>query len=317
MGEWESGHCQKSPVGAHHWKFGKCHYCQKAEGEIRHGRVSTAGDTWCASGGKCSFKSASCCKCGRVKGVSCEQRSSRHSLSLSPRPSSRCESLSPRPSSVLETPTKLEGSCISGRNCLKCGYRCLSWLDDDMHCLNCKGLQNDRSNEEIDGSSRLRHDFANDSLHTSKRRSSIDSVFRACRKSPKGAHLWNFGKCRYCQQAQRTIGGGLGSFSNPGGLFGRCTMGGKCICKFGSCVKCGCVEGILSACHLPDHSTCVTQRSELLTCENGEIDWSVPVGGSLQAIRKLQQSNCKAGREHDDQSTSAGSDDEEQMIVVY
>mmetsp|Transcript_55168 Transcript_55168/g.87452 ORF Transcript_55168/g.87452 Transcript_55168/m.87452 type:complete len:279 (+) Transcript_55168:56-892(+) len=139
----ESGQCRQSPNGAHRWKFGKCHYCQKAEGSVQ-GSSTTSGTTWCTMGGKCSFKSSGCCKCGQVGGLHerptpvLSQPSSRQG-SLSPRPdsiaildsnaildnfswqamldsglSSRRESLSPQPSSVLESHEVLENVAVGG-----------------------------------------------------------------------------------------------------------------------------------------------------------------------------------------------------------
>lgn len=54
------GSCPKSPNGVHHWKYGKCNYCQKAEGKFVKGAGALAnpgGAGGCSKdGGKCMFK---------------------------------------------------------------------------------------------------------------------------------------------------------------------------------------------------------------------------------------------------------------------
>jgi len=69
-----SGTCDKSPDGVHHWKYGKCSYCQKPEGKLldKGGGVTAnpgAVNEGCAKGGKCMFKFAKCTKCGRAEGA--------------------------------------------------------------------------------------------------------------------------------------------------------------------------------------------------------------------------------------------------------
>jgi len=63
------GSCLKSPNGVHHWKYGKCNYCQKAEGKFVKGAGALAnpgGAGGCSKdGGKCMFKFSKCTKCGR------------------------------------------------------------------------------------------------------------------------------------------------------------------------------------------------------------------------------------------------------------
>eukprot|EP00446_Apocalathium_sp_SHHI-4_P033892 CAMPEP_0177319048 /NCGR_PEP_ID=MMETSP0368-20130122/14402_1 /TAXON_ID=447022 ORGANISM="Scrippsiella hangoei-like, Strain SHHI-4" /NCGR_SAMPLE_ID=MMETSP0368 /ASSEMBLY_ACC=CAM_ASM_000363 /LENGTH=368 /DNA_ID=CAMNT_0018778523 /DNA_START=42 /DNA_END=1146 /DNA_ORIENTATION=+ len=57
--ESESGDCSKAPTGSHHWKFGKCEFCGKAEGILVKGPGVTAnpgGVGGCDKGGKCIFK---------------------------------------------------------------------------------------------------------------------------------------------------------------------------------------------------------------------------------------------------------------------
>lgn len=61
--------CLHSRDGLHHWRFGRCSYCQKSEGRIVHDLGTMAnpgfGEAGCAKGGKCMFKFAKCTKCGR------------------------------------------------------------------------------------------------------------------------------------------------------------------------------------------------------------------------------------------------------------
>lgn len=66
--ESQSGTCDASPDGLHHWKYGKCNYCQKAEGKLVKGTGTVAnpgGVGGCPAGGKCVFKFAKCTKCGK------------------------------------------------------------------------------------------------------------------------------------------------------------------------------------------------------------------------------------------------------------
>ena len=63
-----SGTCSKAPNGVHHWKYGKCNFCQQAEGKLAKGPGVTSnpgGAAECDKGGKCMFKFAKCTKCGR------------------------------------------------------------------------------------------------------------------------------------------------------------------------------------------------------------------------------------------------------------
>lgn len=187
----ESGQCRQSPNGAHRWKFGKCHYCQKAEGDSLQGSNTTSGTTWCTMGGKCSFKSSGCCKCGQVGGL--HERNSRRPTPVLSEPSSRQGSLSPRPQSI----------AILDSNAILDNF---SWQV------------------------------------SSSRQGSL---------SPRPSSMLDSGLSR---------------------------------------------RESLS----PQPSSVLESHEEL---EN------VVVGGSLRAIRKLQRTHRKASSEHDDQSTSAGSDD--------
>jgi len=62
--ESQSGTCAKSPDGTHHWKFGKCSHCGKAEGSAVKAAAANTGGGGCQKGGKCAFKFAKCTKCG-------------------------------------------------------------------------------------------------------------------------------------------------------------------------------------------------------------------------------------------------------------
>jgi hypothetical protein len=66
--ESSSGSCSKSPNGLHHWKYGKCNFCQQAEGKLVKGAgvlANPGGAAGCKDGGKCMFKFSKCTKCGR------------------------------------------------------------------------------------------------------------------------------------------------------------------------------------------------------------------------------------------------------------
>jgi len=63
-----SGSCGKSPDGVHHWKYGKCNFCQQSEGKLMKGTgvvANPGGAGGCEKGGKCVFKFSKCNKCGR------------------------------------------------------------------------------------------------------------------------------------------------------------------------------------------------------------------------------------------------------------
>eukprot|EP00913_Durusdinium_trenchii_P003812 g3529.t1 len=58
----------KAPDGVHHWKYGKCNFCQVPEGKLAKGpgvMANPGGAAECEKGGKCMFKFAKCTKCGR------------------------------------------------------------------------------------------------------------------------------------------------------------------------------------------------------------------------------------------------------------
>eukprot|EP00930_Biecheleria_cincta_P038647 TRINITY_DN26552_c0_g1_i1.p1 TRINITY_DN26552_c0_g1~~TRINITY_DN26552_c0_g1_i1.p1 ORF type:complete len:405 (-),score=74.14 TRINITY_DN26552_c0_g1_i1:166-1380(-) len=70
--ESQSGTCSASPDGVHHWKFGKCNYCQVSEGKLVAGSgvmPNPGGAGGCEKGGKCMFKFGKCTKCHRVEGA--------------------------------------------------------------------------------------------------------------------------------------------------------------------------------------------------------------------------------------------------------
>ena len=76
-----SGCCSKAPDGVHHWKYGKCNFCQQAEGKLAKGPgvlPNPGGAADCDMGGKCMFKFAKCTKCGRGEsGMKVEKEESR------------------------------------------------------------------------------------------------------------------------------------------------------------------------------------------------------------------------------------------------
>ena len=174
-----SGSCSKAPDGVHHWKYGKCNYCQLAEGKLAKGPgvlPNPGGPADCEMGGKCMFKFAKCTKCGRGEsGMKAENRrpsdasegrrnsdASTASSSLADGP--RCAaSRSPavRPSSpplaaaaglVVNTkeeePSKGEtrkgskgGDDRTRVTCHLCGYKSVpQWLNDRAHCLKCDAV---------------------------------------------------------------------------------------------------------------------------------------------------------------------------------
>lgn len=97
-----SGDCAKSPDGVHHWKYGKCNYCQKAEGKISKGAgvaANPGGGSECPQGGKCIFKFAKCSKCGRAEGQ-LQARAAEPVRSTSPSPSPRLPDRSVAPPST-------------------------------------------------------------------------------------------------------------------------------------------------------------------------------------------------------------------------
>lgn len=92
--ESQSGICSASPDGVHHWKFGKCQYCQVSEGRLVSGAgvmANPGGAEECEKGGKCMFKFAKCTKCGRVEGATASSPAPKRSAASSARRSSGSE----------------------------------------------------------------------------------------------------------------------------------------------------------------------------------------------------------------------------------
>jgi hypothetical protein len=92
--------------------------------------------------------------------------------------------------------------------------------------------------------------------------------------------------------------------------------------KFAKCTKCGRNENeIFDDCSSVAQD--MTSSGRRVESSHGECakdgdtgSESVPVGGGLKAVRKLQRAHSNSQSDGENQSTSAGSDDEEPMIKV-
>ena len=94
-----SGSCSKAPDGVHHWKYGKCNFCQQAEGKLAKGpgvMQNPGGVGECQKGGKCMFKFAKCTKCGRGELAKGEREDVRRISDASTASSGTNNSKSPR-----------------------------------------------------------------------------------------------------------------------------------------------------------------------------------------------------------------------------
>jgi hypothetical protein len=69
--ESDAGFCAANNGGPHHFKFGKCAYCQMGEGQharsSAHTEIPGGGFGGCKKGGKCQFKFGKCHKCGKLE----------------------------------------------------------------------------------------------------------------------------------------------------------------------------------------------------------------------------------------------------------
>lgn len=195
-------YCLCSPDGVHDWKFGKCHYCQKAEKNLDKGSLGLVaypgGAPECSHGGKCMFKFAKCTKCGKselewmselgnIQGIPmfCPKISSSHFPEVS-------QKFLPEASPDPDTSPEGDG--------------------DQITPLRTRDPERDSNNSGY------------------------------CLSSPDGVCLYRFGKCHYCQKAEKDA-----SFLDPGtpgqvaypGAIPDCGAGGKCMFKFATCTKCG------------------------------------------------------------------------------
>ncbi|CAK9022316.1 Hypothetical protein (Fragment) [Durusdinium trenchii] len=178
-----SGICSKAPDGVHHWKYGKCNFCQVPEGKLAKGpgvMANPGGAAECEKGGKCMFKFAKCTKCGRgecgMAGPD-SRRSSTTSTASSENAARVVPVTKPRPQSptlaaaaLVVKETKSEEEEVSQKTskeapryeatkasagtgddrtrvtCHVCGYKSVpQWLNDKAHCLKCDAILKTRS----------------------------------------------------------------------------------------------------------------------------------------------------------------------------
>ncbi|CAE7844681.1 unnamed protein product [Symbiodinium necroappetens] len=192
--ESSSGSCSMSPDGAHHWKYGKCNYCQMAEGKLAKGpgvMANPGGAAECDRGGKCIFKFAKCTKCGRSEMGGKAVRRPSHEASVTQQRSSEAKpspkaspQSSPRPQSPLgtvaatllqsnskedveRTPSKEKEPTAGQRNertrvvCHVCGYKSVpQWMNDRAHCLKCDAVL--KTQATIHGSSAVPENMEKD-----------------------------------------------------------------------------------------------------------------------------------------------------------
>jgi len=92
--------------------------------------------------------------------------------------------------------------------CPSCGYQCVpQWMNDEASCLKCFAVLRRRAagagpvaGKEVNES---RRQVGEVSTFKHAPGSAMESESGHCPKAPNsGAHLWKFGKCSYCSQAE-------------------------------------------------------------------------------------------------------------------
>mmetsp|Transcript_23339 Transcript_23339/g.53962 ORF Transcript_23339/g.53962 Transcript_23339/m.53962 type:complete len:319 (-) Transcript_23339:429-1385(-) len=230
--ESEGGQCAKGPKGVHLYRFGKCSHCAKPEpvGQQALASKPTPSRATGASGTK-------------------PPPSPKEAAPPQTRAAAREEAA---PAPTAEASSGEEAKSLGARNdrtkveCPHCGYKCVpQWLNDRAHCLKCQAVLKVQDSVHGSGGAAV-------AVGGSTRRASGEvSTYKAapgdqmlhtsggCSKSPDGQHLWRFGRCDHCAMAEGKTLQGAGACSNPGGVGGGCSAGGKCMYRFAKCTKCG------------------------------------------------------------------------------
>mmetsp|Transcript_23338 Transcript_23338/g.53955 ORF Transcript_23338/g.53955 Transcript_23338/m.53955 type:complete len:350 (-) Transcript_23338:429-1478(-) len=261
--ESEGGQCAKGPKGVHLYRFGKCSHCAKPEpvGQQALASKPTPLRTSSRSGSKpradrFNFTLHTETAQDEVDvvvppspaGSSSRQRSSSRSGSKTRAGGHDHEAfpLFPEPSSGVEAKSFGARNDRTKVECPHCGYKCVpQWLNDRAHCLKCQAVLKVQDSVHGSGGAAV-------AVGGSTRRASGEvSTYKAapgdqmlhtsggCSKSPDGQHLWRFGRCDHCAMAEGKTLQGAGACSNPGGVGGGCSAGGKCMYRFAKCTKCG------------------------------------------------------------------------------
>lgn len=238
-------------------------HCQNLEMTMVPGGGAIAypgGEASCPMGGKCMCKFAKCTKCGRAEGVILSSR--RTSISTEASMMDLCHlspdfkvinKISDANSSESETDvSKLEGkiihpSCPAGGKCLFKFAKCIK-------CGCAEGLTSRRISLPTEASSRSRRSSVDLHALSQTPEHATSTELEACKQSPDGMHHWKFGKCSHCQKLEGKLIHGRGTLAYPGGE-ASCPIGGKCVCKFGQCAKCGREEGVIHLAQLMSTST--------------------------------------------------------------